>query len=94
MGHFVRCTQLLGSALVVFVLKFVAGNGLRILLVLLSGLFKDIANVSISRQQVRVGLDTGLFFSGSGRVLDLRVRVGSGLKVRVRVGPPFFGLWA
>ncbi len=54
MGHFVRCTQLLGSALVVFVLKFVAGNGLRIILDLLSGFFQNIANVSISRQQVRV----------------------------------------
>ena len=29
-----------------------------------------------------------LFFGlGSGRVLDLRARVGSGLKVRIRVGP-------
>ena len=36
-----------------------------------------------------------LFFGlGSGRVLDLRARVGSGLKVRVRVGPAFFGLRA
>ncbi len=55
MGHFVRCTQLLGSALAVFVLKFVAGNVLRIiLLVLLTGFFQDIAYVSISRHQVRV----------------------------------------
>ena len=54
MGHFLRCTQLLGSALVVFVFKFVAGNVLRIILVLLSGLFQNIANVSISRHQLRV----------------------------------------
>ena len=53
-GHFVRCTQLLGSALVVFVLKFVAGNGLSIILVLLAGFFQNIAYVSISRHQVRV----------------------------------------
>ncbi len=36
-----------------------------------------------------------LFFGlGSGRVLDLRARVGSGLKVRVLVGPSFFGFQA
>ncbi len=42
----------------------------------------------------QLGVDTGLFFSGSGRVLDLRARVGSGFKVRIRDGPAFFGFQA
>ncbi len=46
------------------------------------------------RHQIRGGYRPLFFGLGSGRVLDLRARVGSGLKVRVRVGPAFFGFQA
>ncbi len=49
---------------------------------------------SPSPMPTRAGYRPLFFGLGSGRVFNLRARVGSGLKVRVRVRPAFFGFRA